>query len=256
MWKREKYQVLFKTACFDFDLHLSRLNIKTQNMKKAILLVCGLFVAVAVQAQDKKMWLSGTLGINSVNPNVDGDTKISTMTFGPQFGYMINENIAIGLNVGLSNTKTTEGFESVGDIDGDGFEDGLAYDEKTESQVLVGPFVRYYKMIGDNFGLYGELNIGIGSGTTSWDGVSFGGNEVEVDDVKFSTLNVGVGPGFQYWFNDNWSVNAQMGLLGYTSRNDKDGTIDENGDTADLKSTQFDLNLNFSRVNFAFNFHF
>jgi len=219
-------------------------------MKKAILLVCGLFVAVATQAQDKKMWLGGTMSINSTTPDKEADTKISTMTFGPQFGYWINENLAVGINLTLSGTTTKDGFE-------DAIITVLAYDEKKENTTFISPFVRYYKGLGDNFKLYGELNFGFGSGKTSWDGVTDeNGDVVKVDDQKFSAMNIGVGPGIQYWFNDNWSMNAYAGVLGYSSSTLKDGTVDKNGDVVDLTSSSIDLNLDFSALSFGLNFHF
>lgn len=233
---------------------------KLTAMKKILVLAIGLLFTVAVNAQDKKMWLSGSMSISSVTPNDQVDTKISNMSFGPGFGYWINENLTVGLGLGLSGLKTTDGIEEIGlDLDGDGSEEFLAYDTKKENQILIAPFMRYYKGIGDNFKLYGQVTIGIGSGTTSWEGVLINGVEgadFDVDDVKFSTLGLNVAPGIQYWFSDNWSMNAEIGVLGYNSRTDKDAGINEDGEEVDVKSSSIDLGLGLNNIRFGMNYHF
>lgn len=215
-------------------------------MKKSILVIAAALLTVAASAQNK-MWLSGQVGYSSESYD-PGDTKITGGTFGPAFGYMVNDKIAVGLGLTYSSMKTEKGNEG----------GALNYNEKTENGLSINPFVRYYKMMADNkLGLYGEFNLGIGSGTTSWDGVTdSNGDPVTVEDIDYSNLNITIAPGIQYWFADSWSINAQMGILSYNSRNDKDQGVDDNGDTVDQKTNNMDFGLDFSRLNFALNYHF
>jgi len=226
-------------------------------MKKTMMIACGLFLAtVTVNAQDSKMWLGGTAGYSSSSSD-NVDTKISGGSFGPTFGYMINENLAVGLGLSYSGTKTTDGIEELGaDFDGDGFDDFLLYDSKSVSGLVIAPFVRYYKGLGDNLKLYGQLSIGIGSGTTSWDGVTDGINELDVDDVKYSTLGLNVAPGIQYSLGDKWSINTSIGLLGYNSRTDKDAGVNDDGEVVDVKSSSIDFGLNLNDIKIGVQYHF
>lgn len=220
-------------------------------MKKTMMIACGLFLAtVTVYAQDSKMWLGGTASYNSSSSD-NVDTKISGGSFGPTFGYMINENLAVGLGLSYSGTKTTDGAEDLGIEDSLGNPSFLLYKSKSVSGLVISPFVRYYKGLGDNLKMYGQLSIGIGSGTTSWD-VETG----EVDDVKYSTLGLNVAPGIQYSLGDSWSVNAEVGLLGYNSRTDKDAGLNDNLEPVDVKSSSIDFGLNLNDIKIGVQYHF
>jgi opacity protein-like surface antigen len=123
--------------------------------------------------------------------------------------------------------------------------------------LVISPFVRYYKGLGDNLKLYGQLSIDIGSGTTSWDGVSdLTGAEVEVDDVKYSTMGLNIAPGLQYSLGDNWSINTSIGLLGYNSRTDKDAGVNDAGEAIDVKSSSIDFGLNLNDIKIGVQYHF
>jgi len=213
-------------------------------MKKSLLVVAALLVAGFAQAQDNKMWLSGTAMFSS-STNDPSDAKSSSWEFGPAFGYMINENIAVGL--GLSIGGDTEESTIYVDLDGDGFPETSVDVEIKTSTFGVAPFLRYYKSLGDNVSMYGELEIGFASGKI---------DSGAPDDLKFSSFGVGVAPGIQYWFHDNWSVNAEWGLLGFNSSTVKDGAIDSDGDVVDDKTSTLDIGLDLSALSFGLNFHF
>ena len=196
-------------------------------MKKTILAICTVCIASVAMAQDdggNKMWIGGTAGISSSSD--DADNKSTSGVFGPSFGYMLNDNIAIGLGLSYSSTTETDGATDI---------------ETKDNLFEIAPFARYYKSLGDNCSLYGAFEISIGSGKSEYDGEDAG---------KFSTLGVGIAPGIQYWMHDNWSVNAEWGILGYSSRTDKP----EGGD--DFKSSGFSAGLDLSAISFGLNFHF
>src|SRR5688572_14630788 len=93
-------------------------------MKKSLLVVAALLVAGFAQAQDNKMWLSGTAMFSS-STNDPSDAKTSSWEFGPAFGYMINENIAVGLglSIGGDTEESTTTETQFIDTDGDGIPD-------------------------------------------------------------------------------------------------------------------------------------
>ena len=169
------------------------------------------------------MWIGGQAGISSSTN--DNDDKSATGVFGPNFGYMLNDKMAIGL--GLLYSNTTE-------------EDGATEVETKSNLFEIAPFFRYYKSLGDNCSLYGELEVAIGSGKSEVDGNDAG---------EFSTFGFGIAPGIQYWFHDNWSINTEIGVLGFDSTTDKSGE-------EDFKSSEFNFGLDLTSLSFGLNFHF
>lgn len=199
-------------------------------MKKTILMAATLLIAGLAQAQDEKMWISGSA--NFRNYNDDGDTKITGGEFSPGFGYCINPKIAVGIGLSYSSQKQEEDDGNNGTI------------ENTMSEFSVAPFFRYYKSVGDKCSLYGEVNVGFGSGKSETDGAD--------NEDTYSFLQAGIAPGIQYWFHNHWSVNAEWGALRYRADNDK-GDADGQDD---FKSSEINVGLDLSSISFGLNFHF
>lgn len=199
-------------------------------MKKTIMIAAALLVAGMVQAQDTKMWLSGSAQFR--NYSDDGDLKVSGGNFSPAFGYCINPKIAVGLGLSYGSTVTEDNY------------DGIKV-KTTESEFMAAPFFRYYKSVGDKCSLYGELNVGFGSGKSKIDVAG------STDDT-YSFIQAGIAPGIQYWFHNHWSVNAEWGALRYRGDNDK-GDI---SGQEDFKSTDITVGLDLSSISFGLNFHF
>lgn len=211
-------------------------------MKKTILIVAASLATLVASAQTK-MWIGGNAGYNSSTTDLSGDTdpKTSGGSFGPQFGYWVNDNIAVGLGLSYSSTTSENGSE--GGV--------LDYKSKDVTGFTVSPFVRYYKKM-DKFALYGELNIGIGSGKTSWSDVTNStGGTVTVPDAETKSFALNVGPGVQYWFSDNWSMNTTIGLLHYGT----DTQVGQDG-ADDVTTSSLDFGLDMTSLNFGLNYHF
>ncbi|MFM7728908.1 MAG: outer membrane beta-barrel protein, partial [Flavobacteriales bacterium] len=186
--------------------------------------------------------IAGNAGYSSSTTDVSGDTdpKVSGGSFGPQYGYWVNDNIAVGIGLSYSSSTAENGTE------------GGALDYKTKEMTgfSVSPFVRYYKKM-DKFALYGELNIGIGSGKTSWSDVTAGSSPVEVPDAETKSFSLNVGPGVQYWFSDNWSMNTTIGLLSYGT----DTQVGQDG-ADDVVTSDLNFGLDMTSLNFGLNYHF
>ena len=207
-------------------------------MKKTILIVAATLATVVASAQTK-MWIGGTAGFSTQTKgallSTADDAKTTGGTFGPQFGYWVNDNIAVGLGLSYSSSDTKTGSAS----------------DKTTG-FAVKPFARYYKKM-DKFALYGELSVGIGSGKhTTNTGVS-GASDVSNDS---KSMNVNLGPGVQYWFTDNWSMNTSIGLLGYRSNTDVKGASDASGNQVDRTDSGIVFGLDMTTLNFGLNYHF
>ncbi|GAB5557322.1 MAG: hypothetical protein SchgKO_15350 [Schleiferiaceae bacterium] len=203
-------------------------------MKKLLLLTCALGFAFAVSAQEVAgpWWVGGTMGYTGTD--YGDDENGNTLNFGPSVGYMLNPQIGVGL--GLSLVTDTYNDKTNNDED---------RTVKTNTYHFQ-PFARYYKELGSNFAIYGQLLIDIQSGGTT---TEVAGTETEKFSV--SGFGFGIAPGIQYWFTPAWSMNATVGNLGYS-------TVTRSDDNSDAESTTSttEVIMDFSSINFGFNFHF
>lgn len=219
---------------------------------KKIITMLAVLATVSLNAQEaaspassagttKKMWLSGNVGFGTDNEK-DGPSS-SNWTFGPSFGYFLNDKMAIGLGLNLNGSKSVDP-----DSPPSTYEDT---DKLMGWQVA--PFFRYYFAGAGNFRFFGDLYVGIGGGTRTFESTN---PAFTTTEIKYGTFGAGIRPGFQYWFNNNWSMSSSIGILSFDSRTDDKGGKDAAGKSTEVKSSQLNLNANFAALNFAFYFHF
>ncbi|MDQ3073012.1 MAG: hypothetical protein M3Q97_07110 [Bacteroidota bacterium] len=117
----------------------------------------------------------------------------------PKMGYFFFRNFAAGMVINFSTaSRTTKG------------QNGQADQTESESQLLAGPFFRYYVFPSDRIGFFGELEIGLGAGAVS----SGPGQSSSVGQFSF-----GIGPGLTFFANDIVAIEAlaKYNLLTNTS---------------------------------------
>lgn len=209
-------------------------------MKKTLLIAASVLLVGTVQGQDNatsthsdnRMWLSGSSQFQSYDD--DSDFNQSGGNFSPEFGYWLNERMAVGLSLTIEGLKTEDN------------DDGIDFETK-RSEFSVNPFFRYYKNISKNCHLYGELSLGFGSGKIDYDyeaGFDF--------EDTYSFFQTGIAPGIQYWMHERWSINAEWGALRYRTYNDK---ADFSGQSDRTEST-IEFGLDLKSLAFGLNFHF
>ena len=215
-------------------------------MKKILLIAAGLMLSAGTFAQEgassgNKMWIGGTAGFNSGGTKDKGDDTNSQSTFkynvGPSFGYMLNEKMAVGINVMFGADNSTQ--------------NNATEDKTANSGYNFQPFFRYYFAGSDNFKFYGDLAVGFGGGNTTWSDNTGASNE-----SKYGTFDLGVTAGAQYWFTPDWSMASSIGLLGYNSHTSNKGQTDAAGKSKENVTSDFGLNATFSTLNFSFFYHF
>lgn len=201
-------------------------------MRKIILSLILVSVAFSAQAQlaPGTMFIGLDGGFESTN-NVLGsaDEKFTSGQVIPQIGYFVGENFALGLGIGFG-----------------GFEDEAANGDIDKTTFFtIEPFGRYYTMLSDNFGIYGELRIQYRSASSEFtDGTT--GDVTE--DPSIDQFGATISPGLIFFPGEQFGIEFQFGALGYTS-------TDYN--TADDEST-FTANLNpfrNSRIGFQWYFN-
>lgn len=157
-------------------------------MKKLLAISMALLFGASVLAQevqekandsskdDYKMWVGGEVTFGAMS---DLD-----FTFGPSFGIMVANNMAVGGTLLFSSGNNA-------------YEWGLE------------PYFRYYLPVADQFAFYGDAYFGFGAGDTNTD----------FDGGDYNMLDFGVRAGLQFWFTPRWSMAASTDILNYTSYN-------------------------------------
>ncbi len=202
-------------------------------MKKLLFSMAALAAFGIAQAQEGTatsgfakgdLFVSGSVGFSSTKT---GDIKNDQFNVTPRVGYFVSENIAVGVQLGVTSGKDTSS-------DGAG---GLV--ETKTSGFEGGAFARYYTTPANAFSFFAQLSASFNSTKTEFDA---GG------EAKNNGFGLGVAPGISYFVSDHFALETTFGLLGYkTTKPDADGAESTN---------TFDLNLNLSNVMFGLIYKF
>ena len=204
-------------------------------MKKVLLSAVALLAFGFANAQEEEkgnggfakgdVFVSGAVTFGS---SKTGDFKVNAFEIAPKVGYFVTENIAVGASVGLQSLK---------------FDDGSA--DATNSGLGLGAFGRYYFTPANKFSLFAELGFDYTSFDEEFDaedGTIYGGS-VESKEVGF-----GLGAGMNYFVSSNFSIEAGVAVLGYSSN-------DNGGNGAD-KTNTFSFGGDWRAVTFGVNYKF
>lgn len=171
-------------------------------MKKiwmTFILIGGLFSMAMAQTVQGTFTVGGGVSYSSgKEENIyGGEVKSSTFSFRPSIGYFVVDNLAVGVNLGLTSGKQEQGSSTY----------------KT-SEFQVGPFARYYVFTSnERFAFMAEAALLFGS-----DKQESGGFE-----QKGSSTTFYLSPGFTYFLTDRWGLDLQLqGISFYSSDPNKD----------------------------------
>ena len=160
-------------------------------MKKILLAAVVAFSSLAANAQ---IWVGGSLGANFNTPDYDGAETAKTFVISPEVGYSLSDkwDIAVAINTSL-----------------------FSCDGVSTTSFTIEPYARYTFAQMDNVSFF--VDGGFGFGTTNHGEEN--GVIVEMED-NVTAFNVGVRPGVKFAVNDNFSLVAKLGWLGYTNVKD------------------------------------
>ena len=179
-------------------------------MKRTILLLVSFFMLSMVTGK-AQLFVGGNLsfshqgGSYEVGSTSTDKTKTTSLGFYPKAGYFLNDQFAVGAQLGLalSSTKTPGTPEVI----------------NSSSTIGLTPFVRYYVLQMDKFSIFGQGQLGfsLGSQKTKSGGTTTKG-------PKTTTVSLGVFPGVAYDASDNLSLEIQINALnlGYSLITTKD----------------------------------
>lgn len=133
--------------------------------------------------------------IDDNNQQIEGrGTRSSQFNIAPAIGYFLTDHFAMGIGLDYTSNITREP-ESILDPESE-------VDRQEDSDLLFGPYARYYLPIGKDKAFFLETTFGVGSSS----------NTIRIDGVNQNTstdvLALGVGPGFTIFSSDGIGIEA------------------------------------------------
>jgi outer membrane protein len=189
-------------------------------MKKILFVIPILFSCTLSfgQFSQGRMLVGGGIGFQSLtNKDKSGsfsvtDSKTTIITLTPRFGYFVINNLAVGLGVEVLSGKSK--FEQ-------------SNGELVSSQLLVGPFVRYY--VGPGVFFQGDFNVGSSKDKSTGGSIS--------QEEKFNLSRWSLGAGYAIFLNDHVAIEP---LISYQSLTTKP----KDSQDSDVKNINSGLNIN------------
>ena len=206
-------------------------------MKKLILLALLASSTAAVQAQSiaaGTISLGGSIGYNqntakSEFKSSNGDvftfeTTVSQFQFSPSAGYFLADNLALGLNLGYTAARTKQTFAGPRTTSPNPLD--------ASTTLRVGPYVQYYKMLSEQFGVLGTLGAGYQSSFMPFYGNS---NSNTVVESKAKGFYASLTPGVIFFPVPKFGISASIGGLDY-DRVGVERSDDANGRTQSVSA--------------------
>ena len=155
---------------------------------------------------------------NGVENNDSGPSSLQ-ISISPNVGYFLLDRLALGIGMDYTYSSLKEQSE----------------DRTNDSDLLFGPFARYYLPIDDGMAFFFETDLGFG---TSTDEQTIGDNKQRISTNIFA---IGVGPGFTIYSSRAIGIEAVMKYNFARSEFDTEqGGLKTNTVT---KTNQFDVSL-------------
>lgn len=188
-------------------------------MKKAILTIAVAAFAFAANAQ---LVIGGNLGINTNSGSSElittaGGTTVTTTTTNPKvfdlnimpkIGYMINDDMQVGLILGFGMNKVTT-------YDLDGLANTDDFTTVTANTITISPYFRYNITEMGNFKLFCEAAIPIAIMPTAKEHYDNGnGTTTDTDLQSGMSFGITVVPGLNYSLNDHISFDLYVNAIG------------------------------------------
>jgi hypothetical protein len=211
----------------------------------AILLAC---LAVSAQAPEENLViekgllsLGGSAALNLRGNEFEamnnrGEVNNTGITIAPHLGYLVKDNLQIGMGLRYSHNKNENALVSPAT-------NTIIY--TTNNAIGATPYIRFYKGIGKHFSLYVQGEMGYDRNWTTTDDPNNTGNE-----SKGHNAFLGIRPGLTYFIGKRWALESSIGALGYSFNrvNFEDGRS--------TKSDSFSLNLDASNIFFGLAYYF
>lgn len=222
-------------------------------MNKLYLLLAFLIFTMDMNSQ---VWVSLGIGGTSAGSRttISSDDEDDDVSLGiranyiyvaPTIGYDMSDNLTIGASIAYSR---------IGDLSLTFDEDEFSYTGVQTISLL--PFVRMVNWVSKDFQVYGQLDLALGILTDLDVAEDSEGERIE-NNLSSQVYGANIRPGILYMFNDNFSMNANFGSLGYNAIRSKveEGEGDDKFSVVNRTYT-LGLAVDMSTLRFGLNYHF
>lgn len=177
---------------------------------------------------------------NSGSTTYTSDYSGNQLTFNPYAGFFVADNLVVGLNLSYtaSNQKVTYNPSYPSNLDG-----------STTTQFRVGPYVQYYHMLTDQFGLTGTVGAGYEHDSRP---TTTSGNSI-FPGLKSDGFYAGITPGIVFFPIPRFNVGASIGGLNYYRISIKP---DRTGDGYEDIASSFGANFGLNQLTFSGTYFF
>ena len=151
--------------------------------------------------------IGGSLGFTSASFKTGGDfnqeNNSNNFFISPQVGYFISNNLVVGAGLNLSTGSQKSNSQK-------------QFEQKGFS---LGPYVRYYKFLGERTALFG--NAAITFNNSEFKTLNAAG--VLTTFQKQKSLNAVLTPGLTYFASSKVGLEISLGSVGYSSNKSESG---------------------------------
>ncbi|GEM_PF-132928 len=165
------------------------------------------------------------------------EVKSNSFEIAPSFGYLVIDNLMAGLEIGYKNSS----YEVPGTS---------STTTTTTSIFGVRPFLRYYNMVNEKAGFFGEFGVGFGSGKNEVEFKPTGSGTTITTKKDVSVLDLGLKFGAVYFISNRFAIEAKYGNIGYEA-----ATYEPDGGGEKTEQSGFDINLKMSTLQFGLVLH-
>jgi hypothetical protein len=176
-------------------------------MKKSVLILA-LAICSYANAQKGTILVLGNVGYFSEKLTNSGTAWNKSFNFSPKVGFQYNDNITVGVESSITNSKNTYNSSNV---------------EYKMNYFSVGAFGRYSKPIGGIFSAYADLGIGYQNEKQRQYNEGIDPFTFIKNGVGFY---VGITPALFLNINKGFGINFNLGSIGYSTMNFDDSVND------------------------------
>jgi len=213
--------------------------------------LCGLALGSRAQTEKGNFLLGGNFNFKS-EKNHEKFPRTNGFGIGPQIGYFISDNFAIGLGLGYTYSRIKPVVEYV---QNEGQSVRHANSGSRQEGVSISPFVRYYVNLNTKFKFFGAFSAVV----SEQRGKSIGENQ---NNSHYGTVNkshgLNLAPGFAFFPTKKLAIEFSTILFSYQRYKWSSYAIAGNGQaiTDDFTSDHLYFGLSTIQPSIGVNYHF
>ncbi|NQX37654.1 outer membrane beta-barrel protein [Pedobacter steynii] len=170
--------------------------------------LCGLALGSHAQTEKGNFLLGGSFSFTSQKKN-EGQPRTNSFGAGPQFGYFIGNNFAIGLGLGYFYAKRKP-FVEYTQYEGQSIRN--AVDGYQSHGITISPFIRYYVPLGTKFKFFGAFSANVRDQRDKYIRENKNSNP---NGATMKSYGLALAPGFAFFPTKKLAIEFSTNLFSY-----------------------------------------